>query len=94
MSMKFGAWALATVLTFASATALADVAGAPPGGGGAGGTTTTSTGGSGGKSGGGCATVSPDGATTSALMLLAIGAIGVVPALRRSRKAKRKGDQG
>jgi len=92
MSMKLGAWMVAGALSLVSATALADVAGAPAGGGGSGGGTSTSTGGSGGKSGGGCSAVSPGGATTSAAILVGLGLLVAIPALRR-RKA-RKDDKG
>ena len=88
MSKKLGALSLAGALFLVSAGAMADVAGAPAGGGGSGGGTTTSS-----KSGG-CSAATPGGAQTSAALLVGLGLLVAIPAMRRRRARKGEAPRG
>jgi MYXO-CTERM domain-containing protein len=99
MSTKLGALSIAGALFLMTAGAMADVAGGPAGGtggGGAGGggtgggtTTTSDT-----TKKGGCSAATPDGGQGSAALLVGLGLLAAIPALRRRRDRKDQAPRG
>ncbi len=94
MSKKLGALSLAGALFLVSAGAMADVAGAPAGGGGSGGGTSSGGGTTTSSKSGGCSAATPGGAQTSAALLVGLGLLVAIPAMRRRRARKGEAPRG